>query len=172
MAPKIGKILYATDLSRNSAYAFQFAVDMGREQSAAIIILHVIEPIYEHARSYLKGLLDDERWEQALLEQQAETVARIKKRLQSFCTISGSEDASCLSLVSDIRVVPGHPVEEILKAAEQEKCDILVLGTHGKGLLSQTFLGSVARAVLDRARKPVFIIPLPEGDVGLDLKEI
>jgi nucleotide-binding universal stress UspA family protein len=172
MALKIRKILYATDLSKNAAYAFQFAVDLARNQNAGIIILHVIEPIHERARSYVKGLLDDERWERAILEQQTETIARIRKRLQSFCKMAGPEGIPCLSLVSDIMVVPGHPVEEILKIAEQEECDLLVLGTHGKGFLKQTFLGSVARTVLDRVRKPVLTIPLPEGDVGFELKEI
>jgi nucleotide-binding universal stress UspA family protein len=36
------------------------------------------------------------------------------------------------------------------------------MGTHGKGVLEHAFLGSVAEKVLRKARKPVFIIPLPE----------
>jgi len=46
------------------------------------------------------------------------------------------------------------------------------LGTHGKGLLEQTFLGSVAHSVLDRAKKPVFIVPLPHEETGLTIGEI
>jgi nucleotide-binding universal stress UspA family protein len=75
-------------------------------------------------------------------------------------------------LVSKILVQPGHPVEEILKAADEEAYEVIILGTHGKGFLKQTFLGSVARSVLDRARKPVFIIPLPHDDTGLGLNGI
>ena len=36
-----------------------------------------------------------------------------------------------------------------------------MLGTHGKGFLKQTFLGSTAAKVLESTRKPVFIVPLP-----------
>jgi nucleotide-binding universal stress UspA family protein len=43
MVPQIKKILYATDLSKNSVYAFYFAVDMARKRDAKIIILHAIE---------------------------------------------------------------------------------------------------------------------------------
>jgi nucleotide-binding universal stress UspA family protein len=63
-------------------------------------------------------------------------------------------------------------VEEILKAADEEQCSLIILGTHGKGFLKQTFLGSVARSVLDRARKPVFIIPLPREETGLTIGDI
>jgi nucleotide-binding universal stress UspA family protein len=45
MIPKIKKILYATDLSKNSVYAFRYAIDMAQKLDARIIILHVIEPI-------------------------------------------------------------------------------------------------------------------------------
>ena len=62
----------------------------------------------------------------------------------------------------------GPPVEEILKAVDDEDCDAIVLGTHGKGFLRQTFLGSVAGSVLERTRKPVFIIPLPSEKRNTD----
>jgi nucleotide-binding universal stress UspA family protein len=63
----------------------------------------------------------------------------------------------------------GDPVEEILKAVDEEGCDVIVLGTHGKGFLEQTFLGSVSSSVLLRTRKPVFVIPLPSEDANTDL---
>jgi nucleotide-binding universal stress UspA family protein len=39
-------------------------------------------------------------------------------------------------------------VEEILKAVDEEGCDVIVVGAHGKGFLEQTFLGSVSSSVL------------------------
>jgi nucleotide-binding universal stress UspA family protein len=73
-----------------------------------------------------------------------------------------------VNLVSDIIVRAGYPVEEILNIADAQGCDVIVLGTHGKGLLKQAFLGSVARSVLERIRKPVFIVPLPSEKTGVD----
>jgi nucleotide-binding universal stress UspA family protein len=71
-------------------------------------------------------------------------------------------------LKAKIVVSLGHPVEEILKAADEESCDAIVLGTHGKGFLRQTFLGSVAGSVMERTRKSVFVIPLPSEKTNID----
>ena len=96
-------------------------------------------------------------------------VAEIKNRLQRFCWKVESEiGPPCVDLVSDLIVKEGHPVEEILNTADTEGCDITVLGTHGKGLLKQAFLGNIARSVLERTRKPVFIIPLPPEGTSVD----
>jgi len=46
------------------------------------------------------------------------------------------------------------------------------MGTHGKGIISHTFLGSVAERVLRRIRKPVFIIPLPKGEANINIPEM
>ena len=50
--PRIQKILYATDLSKNSAFAFRYAVNSARKHDASIHILHVVDsrPL---AESYL-----------------------------------------------------------------------------------------------------------------------
>ena len=100
-------------------------------------------------------------------------IEEIKKGLQEFCTRAETQiGAPCVKLVSKILVPLGHPVEEILKTADDEGCDAIVLGTHGKGFLTQTFLGSVAGSVLKRTRKPVFIIPLPSEKMNIDWDKI
>jgi len=43
MIPEIKKILYTTDLSQNSAYAFRYAVNSAKKHDASITILHVVE---------------------------------------------------------------------------------------------------------------------------------
>jgi nucleotide-binding universal stress UspA family protein len=53
MTPQIKKILYATDLSKNSSYAFLYAVDMAKKHDARIVILHAIEPIPAYAEIYI-----------------------------------------------------------------------------------------------------------------------
>ena len=100
-------------------------------------------------------------------------IKEVKKGLQNFCRRTEARiGAPCVELVSKFLVPLGHPVEEILKAADEESCDAIVLGTHGKGFLRQTFLGSVAGSVLERTRKPVFIIPLPSEKTNIDWDNI
>jgi len=167
MIPQIKKILYATDLSKNSSYAFLYATDMAKRHDAKIVILHAIEPIPPYAEVY-GGIT--ERTKQ---KQQEESIEFIKKHLQEFCKKAESQiGPPCVELVSKILVPWGHPPEEILSAEEKEDCDVIVLGTHGKGFLANTFLGSVSSAVLHRTRKPVFIIPLPSKEIVFDWDEI
>jgi nucleotide-binding universal stress UspA family protein len=172
MIPQIKKILYATDLSKNSAYAFRYAVDMAQRHDAKIIILHVIEPIPPQVKHYVSVYVDEAKWEEKIKTEQQLVIERIKNRLQEFCKREAQSGPPCLELVSTILVKPGHPVDEILKVADEEKCDVIILGTHGKGFLLETFLGSVARSVLDRTRKPVFIIPLLRGETDISLEGI
>jgi nucleotide-binding universal stress UspA family protein len=161
MIPQIRKILYATDLSKNSSYAFLFATDMARRHGAKIAILHVIERIPPYAEVYTGITYEMER------KQQEETVEDLKEHLQDFCKKAEAQiGPPCVALVSNILVPLGHPPEEILNAADEEGCDVIVLGSHGKGFLAHTFLGSVSSAVLHRTRKPVFIIPLPSEKAG------
>ena len=172
MIPQIKKILYATDLSKNSAYAYRYAMSMAEKYGAEIAILHVIEPIPAAAKHYIKIYVEEAKWEEKIKYEQETAVEGIKKRLEEFCKRESQNAPQCLASVSAILVRPGHPVEEILKAAVEKQCDMILLGTHGKGFLKHTFLGSVARSVLDRARKPVFIIPLPHEEAGLTVGDI
>ncbi len=156
MIPQIKKILYATDLSRNSSYAFLYAVDMAKRHDAKIVILYAIEPLPPYAEVYAAVTVESEK------KQHEEIIESMEKHLQGFCKKAETQvGAPCVELVSKILVPVGHPPEEILNAADIEGCDAIVMGTHGKGFLAHTFLGSVSTAVLHRTRKPVFTIPLP-----------
>jgi nucleotide-binding universal stress UspA family protein len=167
MTPQIEKILYATDLSKNSAFAFLYATDIAKRYNAKIVILHVIEPIPSYAEVYSGVTHEMKR------KQEEDTVEELKKHLQGFCKKAEAQiGPPCVELVSKILVPRGHPPEEILNAANEEGCDVIVLGTHGKGFLAHTFLGSVSNAVLHRTRKPVFMIPLPSEKTAFDLDSV
>jgi nucleotide-binding universal stress UspA family protein len=168
MIPQINKILYATDLSKNASYAFFYAVDMAKRHNARIVILHSIERI-----RHMYGERVEEILQETKDQEQKTDIKETKKGLQEFCERTETQiGAPCVELVSKILVPLGHPVEEILKVADEEECDVIVLGTHGKGFLRQTFLGSVAGSVLERTRKPVFIIPLPSEKPNIDWGKI
>jgi nucleotide-binding universal stress UspA family protein len=103
-----------------------------------------------------------DRWE--------DTVKKFKERIQDISVkVDARTGISSVDLISNILVRLGQPVEEILKVADEEDCDVIILGTHGKGFLKQAFLGSVSNSVLLRTQKPVFVIPLPSENIGIDL---
>ena len=168
MIPQIKKILYATDLSKNSSYAFLYAIDMAKKHDAKIVILHAIQPI-PPSIYYEAGLGIEVALRRTKEKEQEMDIEEIKKHLQEFCKKAETQiGPPCVELVSKILVPVGYPVEEILKTGDDEGCDMIVLGTHGKGFLKQTFLGSVAGSVLARARKPIFVIPLPSEKITID----
>ena len=52
----------------------------------------------------------------------------------------------------------GHPGDEIAKLATRGRFDMLIMGSHGRGLLRNLVLGSVATRVLAACKVPVLII--------------
>ena len=52
----------------------------------------------------------------------------------------------------------GSPVDEIVKASRREAAHMIVMGTHGYGLLGRTVMGSVAQSVLADAEVPVLLV--------------
>ena len=172
MIPRIKRILYTTDLSKNSAYAFRYAVNSAKNHNAKIIILYVVEIPPRVSRALVDDYAGEEKRKELFDKRVADTVERIKKRLHLFCDREFLEEPECTDMVESIEVCVGYPAEEILKKAEELDCDAIIMGTHGKGIISQTFLGSVVKRVLRRVRKPVYIIPLPEGDTDISFKEI
>jgi len=160
MASKIEKILYATDLSKNSTFAYQHAADLAKTYDAKLYILHVFEAIPENTRAQLQAYLTDEMREQ-MAHRDDEVIEDIKKRLQTFCDNVQKDDPTCVYRVEEIMVQEGYPSNVILEKAEELDCDLIVMGTHGKGFLSHAILGSVAEKVLRHAKRPVFVVPLP-----------
>ena len=167
MIPKINRILYATDLSPNAEYAFRYAVNSALKHDARIIILHVIESIPSAVHLEMGLIMGDEQAREIFEKRVSVALDRIKNRLKVFCEKELAGDPKGKNRVQRIEVCEGYPAEEILEKANQLDCDAIVMGTHSKGFLENTFIGSVAKRVLRRTRKPVFIIPLPSGQTDI-----
>ena len=161
--PKVKKVLYATDLSDNARYAFRYAVSMAHCFNAGITILHVLEI----PRSYvydLSNYLGAEQWAEIRKNHEQESINTIKERLADFSEEVAREFPSYSIQIDDILVVVGDPVEQILQHAENDGHDLLIMGTHGHGILADVMIGSIARRVTRRCQIPVLTIRLPEHE--------
>jgi nucleotide-binding universal stress UspA family protein len=168
MIPQIKKILYATDLSDNSAYVLRYAVDFAKKHDSKIIILHVLDTMPPAA----KTIIAEDKKHKLSKEKITYTLDRIQKRLKIFCEKELKDDPECIERVESIEVREGFPAEIVLSKADELNCDVIIMGTHAKGIIAHTFLGSTAKRVLRRTRKPVFIIPMPKGEVDITLHGI
>ena len=102
--PRIDKILYATDLSKNSAYAFQYATDIADKHDALIYILNVVEELPETARITLENYLSDEQY-QKFMNRKLDSVDIIRARLSAFCDNVQKGDPQCVFRVAAIDVL-------------------------------------------------------------------
>jgi nucleotide-binding universal stress UspA family protein len=55
----------------------------------------------------------------------------------------------------------GSPTYEILKFAERQRIDVIVIGSHGRTGLSRLVIGSVAEGVMRGAKCPVLVVKRP-----------
>ena len=161
MIPEIRKILYTTDLSENSAYAFRYAINSAQKHDARITILHVIEALPKMARALVESHLGEDKHRRILEKTVEATKDTIRERLKLFSETELKNEPECAECVDAVEVCEGFPPEVVLRKADELGCDAIIMGTHGKGVMEHTFLGSTAQRVLRRTRKPVFIIPLP-----------
>jgi nucleotide-binding universal stress UspA family protein len=61
----------------------------------------------------------------------------------------------------DHRLLRGDPAERIVEVADEEHCDLIVMGTHGRTGFRRLLMGSVAEAVVRRANFPVITYKMP-----------
>jgi len=172
MIPKVKKILYATDLSKNSAYALRYAINSAKRNDAEIVILHVIEMMDPTTYHLMAHYIGQDIVSEKEKEREDYSKERIKKRLNEFYDKMRAEESEFSDTRISIEICSGYPAEVILETADKLNCDVIFMGTHGKGIVSRTFLGSMAKKVLRRTRKPVFIIPLPKEESDLTSHDI
>ncbi len=86
----------------------------------------------------------------------------VTERLQTFCDEMGTKFQECKNILGEIKVAHGQPVDEILNYSQECGCDMIVMGTHGYGLLADALMGSVSRRVVRRSMIPVMTVRLPE----------
>jgi nucleotide-binding universal stress UspA family protein len=145
------RILLPTDFSDSATRAYAYGVSFAREFDAELLLLHVVENLTVGYASDLFPVPMAEVFEE----------------------ISGYARAELLKLAEDARgrglavrelVVQGKPSAEIVRVAREEKVDLVVLGTHGKGMLDKALFGSTAERVIRRAPCPVLTCGLGEHE--------
>jgi len=166
MIPEIKKILYTTDMSENARYAFGYAVSLANRYGAGITLLHVLEDMSPYRDSLMMNILGEEKWKDLLETNKDKIIQDLKDRLGKFCDTVSARLPACPFITDDIIVKIGNPAEAILEQAKKMDCDLVVMGTHGHGILGDAMIGSVSRRVVRRSKKPVLVVPLPrtKGD--------
>ncbi|MDX2454353.1 universal stress protein [Desulfosarcina sp.] len=162
MLPQIKNILYATDLSENARYAYNYAASLGQQYSARITILHVVEKLTAETFLQIHGYVGEEKWKKLQEEKQADFISTIKGRLSNFCDEISNEVDACTFQVDKIIVKEGIATDEILHQADLNDADLIIMGTRGLGMFKEALMGGTARRVVRRSTIPVMVVRLPE----------
>jgi nucleotide-binding universal stress UspA family protein len=141
-------IVAAVDFSDTAADALDAAVALASsDPQARVELLHVVpDPVPAIWSDELPqiDLREIERtWRDGALRQLAALAAAASLDPERFATA----------------VVVGAPAAEIVRHAERQHADVIVLGSHGHGLVHRFLLGSVAERVVRQAPCPVLVVP-------------
>lgn len=145
---KVERILFPTDFSEGSAHALHFAVDLKKHYNAELYILHVVYDISKATGLHVPHISSDE----------------IFKEMNLWAT--GEMEKCCIEEIRGLekvekRVVQGVPWEEIIHFAEEEKMDMIVMGTYGRMGIERLIFGNTAERVVRRAPCPVMTVRVP-----------
>ncbi len=161
MLPEIKKILYSTDLSKSSTTVFEQVIYLAKKTGADIHILHVVEKLSSDAKMTLESYVMDSKSRHTLLEERKILAKKKLEERQTYFWAQLSEsDNEVRQQIKSIDIIEAYPAETILKTSRKLEVDLIVMGTHEKGML-HSFLGSVAKNVLSRSHIPMMIVPLP-----------
>jgi nucleotide-binding universal stress UspA family protein len=138
----IRSLLLATDLSSASERATNEAIRLAVESQASLVILSVVDP----RRLSLPGGRFLRRMDQE------------RSRVESGAKLL-AEQARTAGARATFLVWEGDPADVILEASEAEDVDVVILGSHRRGLLGRLVLGSMSARVSQQSRCPVLVVP-------------
>lgn len=142
-------ILFATDFSESSDYAFQYALALARKFEARLLLIHVINEPVDLRGFYVPHISFE------TLEEEIEQGA--VKMMEKFCRTHMGDFADYQTFV-----VPGIPYDEIIKKADEHKAELIILGTHGRSGLDHVLFGSTAEKVVRKSAIPVMTIRIQD----------
>jgi nucleotide-binding universal stress UspA family protein len=143
-------ILAPVDFSDCSLNALEYAVQVAKQLKATVTILHVLEPVSYGLDLTLIHTSERER-----------TRARLEAELDALVHAIALEGLMVHRVIGG-----GTPADSLLHFLDEKRCDLVVMGTHGRQGLSHLVNGSVAEAVLRRAPCPVLTVKSPKFAPG------
>lgn len=153
------RIVCGIDFSPDSERALQTAIALARESRGTLVVVHAIEIVPLYFDFAPPTAIDVEGWRR-------EAAAKLR------ALIPDDVRAAC-----DVReiVVRDKAYQAILDLAASVKADLIVVGTHGRGVIDRFFFGSTANHVVRQAKCAVMTVrsepyaqPRSQGDRRLE----
>lgn len=137
----VSRILVPVDFSDRCKEMIPYAALIAAKYDAEIVLLHAINPVYSIPATGGFGPL--------LIPLPASTIESLAKRLESFAA----------DLLAGLRirrlVYEGDPVEQVAEFAGKNDVQLIVMPTHGYGVMRRFLIGSVTAKILHDVTCPV-----------------
>lgn len=142
-------IVVAVDFSNATTGVLAMASRMASAFGAQLRLLHVVEPEPSYT-AY--GFTPDEF--PALHAYQEEAKKRAARKMEELLAqvSPGLPNAST-------EILEGAPLHTLLDYVKEIGADLVVLGSHGHGVIASLLLGSVAEGMVRKAAVPTLIVP-------------
>ena len=143
----ITRILFATDFSKSSSHALDYAILMAKKFSSQIHVVQPAPPLVADLACTSADLLSGSF---AFMRHSQEHLAAL------------GEEIGLAGIKVTVHCREGLPYDEIMAMAQEQMVDLIVLGTHGLTGLSHVLLGSVAEQIVRNATSPVLTVRHPD----------
>ena len=144
-------IIAALDFSDASDAVLATSVEMAKAFGATLKLVHIVEPEPTYS-AY--GFTPEEF--PAIHTFQEEARTRAQKALEIRREKVAGEGAQVES-----ELLEGNPLKALLDYSEAQGADLVVLGSHGHGVLASVLLGSVAEGIVRKSEVPALVVPAP-----------
>ncbi len=139
-------MIVPVDFSESTEYILEEAVYYAKVTQSRVYLLHVASldlgfVIGDVGFQYLPEL------EEAGMKEETNELTKYKERLEKE------------GVDVEIIIKQGTPAEVVLKEAKEKNADLIVMGSHGRGVVMEAILGSVSKDIIKRAKVPVLIVP-------------
>ena len=143
---RIRRLVHPTDFSPASGPALRKALELAKQNRATLLIVHVLPTLPMVADAYMAASAYDE-----MLRAQRLQAEKAMDRVVKRARLAG---VRATGRILDFGPIAGT----IARFAKRQRADLIVMGTHGHGVLAKILLGSVAERVISHAPCPVMTV--------------
>ena len=141
------KLLVAVDFSDPTELILRVATRLAKSLDASVWVVHAAEPEpdfvgYDAGPEVVRG-------------QVAKELREEHRRLQEYADELREAGVDARAIL-----VRGPTVEALLAMAEKQDADLIIAGSHGRGMVAEMLMGSVSQGLIRDGRWPVTVVPV------------
>jgi nucleotide-binding universal stress UspA family protein len=143
------KLLAAVDLSKASGYVIEAVHRVALATDAEVYVLHTIMPLPGIAGPEFNPVTEHQDLSERYLDERDQLNELVSQLVEA--------DVNASALMAQ-----GDPVKTIMREAERLDAELVVIGSHGHGMMFDALVGSISAGVLRKSTIPVLVVPVRE----------